>query len=104
MTPRLILTALVVGWLGSVPAHAGTIHITVDKMVFEPAEINAEVGDTIVWDNKDVVAHTATTSNKDWDVMIGPKRSGALVLKKAGGADYFCKFHPNMKGRIVVAP
>ena len=104
MTPRWILTALVVCLLEPVPAHAETIRITVDKMVFEPAEVNAKVGDTIVWDNMDVVAHTATASNKDWDVMFGPKRSGTLVLKKAGGTDYFCKFHPNMKGRIVVTP
>jgi plastocyanin len=26
------------------------------------------------------------------------------VLKKPGAVDYFCKFHPNMKGRVVVAP
>jgi plastocyanin len=26
------------------------------------------------------------------------------VLKKAGAVDYFCKYHPNMKGRVVVTP
>jgi plastocyanin len=27
------------------------------------------------------------------------------VLKKPGHeTDYFCKFHPNMKGRVFVAP
>lgn len=104
MTPRWILTALVVCWLGSVPACAETIYVTIDKMVFEPTEISAKVGDTIVWDNKDVVAHTATASNKDWDIMVGPKRSGPLVMKKAGSVDYFCKFHPNMKGRLIVSP
>jgi len=26
------------------------------------------------------------------------------VLKNAGSIDYFCKFHPNIKGRVVVAP
>lgn len=104
MTAKQVLTALIICWSGPVPAHAETIRVIIDKMVFEPAEINAKVGDTIVWDNMDVVAHTATASAKDWDVMIGPKRTGTLVLKKAGGADYFCRFHPNMKGRIVVAP
>jgi plastocyanin len=104
MTPRWILTALALCWLGSVSAHAETITVTIDKLVFSPAEVKAKVGDTIVWDNKDILAHTATASNKDWDVMIGPNKTGTLVIKKAGDVAYFCKFHPNMKGRIVVAP
>jgi plastocyanin len=104
MTPRWILTALALCWLGSVSAHAETITVTIDRLVFSPAEMSAKVGDTIVWDNKDILAHTATASNKDWDVMIGPKQTGTMVVKKSGAVDYFCKFHPNMKGRIVVSP
>ena len=104
MTPRWILTALALCWMGSVSAHAETITVTIDKLVFSPAEVRAKVGDTIVWDNKDVLAHTATASNKDWDVMIGPKQTASLAIKKAGDFAYFCKFHPNMKGSIVVTP
>jgi plastocyanin len=104
MTPRWILTALVLCWLGSVSAHAVTIQVTTDKLAFSPTEVNAKVGDTIVWNNKDILAHTATADNKDWDVMIGSQQTASLVLKTAGSIDYFCKFHPNMKGRVVVAP
>jgi plastocyanin len=35
---------------------------------------------------------------------MAPNQRGQVVLKNAGTADYFCKFHPNMKGRVVVAP
>ncbi len=35
--------------------------------------------------------------------MIAPKKTARLVLKKAGDVEYFCRFHPNMKGRIAVA-
>jgi plastocyanin len=104
MTLRRIPTALVLCWLGSVSAYAETKQVIIDKLVFSPNEVNAKVGDTIVWDNKDILAHTATASNKDWDVMIGSKQTVSLVLKNAGSIDYFCKFHPNMKGRVVVAP
>ncbi len=97
-----IVVALLGAW--SVSAHAATIEVTIDKLVFAPAEVSAKVGDTVVWNNKDILAHTATATNKDWDVMIGPKESGRLELKKAGTFDYFCKFHPNMKARLVVAP
>ena len=88
----------------SVPAQAETIQVTIDNLVFAPAEVNAKVGDTIEWVNKDALVHTATATNNDWDVNIAPHQSGQVVLKKPGAVDYFCKFHPNMKGRVVVAP
>ena len=94
---------LLSGWL-SVPAHAADIQITIDKLVYAPAEISAKVGDTIKWINKDILAHTATAKNGDWDVMIGPNKTARLVLKKPGAVDYYCKFHPNMTGRLTVTP
>jgi plastocyanin len=105
MTPRRSRLAILFlsGWL-SVPAHAATIQITIQNLVNTPAEVSAKVGDTIAWINKDVIAHTATAKNGDWDVMIGPNKTGQVVLKKAGAVDYYCKFHPNMTGHIVVAP
>ncbi|AMX99794.1 cupredoxin family copper-binding protein [Mesorhizobium ciceri] len=89
--------------VGIVPAQAETIQVTIDRLVFSPATVEAKVGDTIEWVNKDVFAHTATVKG-GWEVMIPPKKSASLTLKTAGPVDYFCRFHPNMKGRLVVAP
>lgn len=102
MMPRWILIAALA--LCSVSAQAETIKITIDKLVFAPIEVKAKVGDTVEWVNNDILAHTATATNKDWDVVIPPKKTGTLVLKKAGSVEYFCKYHPNMKGRLVVGP
>lgn len=88
--------------MAAVSAQADTIQVTIDKLVFEPAAVDARVGDTIEWVNKDVFAHTATVKG-GWDVMIPPKKSASLVLKDAGFVEYYCRFHPNMKGRIAVA-
>ena len=101
---RIGLVAFVVLGLLSVQAQAETIQVTIEKLVFAPTELKAKVGDTIEWVNKDVLAHTATATNGDWNVVTGPKQSGRVVLKKAGAVDYFCKYHPNMKGRVVVTP
>jgi plastocyanin len=103
MTPGRI-AALAVSTLFSITAQAETIQVTIDKLVFAPADLNAKVGDTIEWVNKDVLAHTATATNGDWNVVTGPTQSGRVVLKKAGAVDYFCKYHPNMKGRVIVTP
>ncbi|MBZ9719071.1 cupredoxin family copper-binding protein [Mesorhizobium sp. AD1-1] len=89
--------------VGIVPAQAETIQVTIDRLVFSPATVEAKVGDTIEWVNKDVFAHTATVKG-GWEVMIPPKKSASLTLKTGGPVDYFCRFHPNMKGRLVVAP
>ena len=89
--------------MNAVPAHAETIQVTIDKLVYSPVEIKAKVDDTIEWINKDIVAHTATVRG-DWDVTIAANSSASLVLKKAGTVDYYCRFHPNVKGRITIAP
>jgi plastocyanin len=86
-----------------IPARADTITVTIEKLVFSPVDIKAKVGDTVEWVNKDILAHTATVKG-GWDVMIPPKKSASLVLKKAGTVEYFCRFHPNMKGHITVSP
>lgn len=75
-----------------------------DKMIFSPTETTASVGDTIEWVSNDILAHAATARNGDWDVAIAAKKTVSTVLKKAGPIDYYCRYHPNMTGRIVVAP
>ena len=88
----------------SAPVRAETIQVIIDRLVFTPVEVAVRVGDTIEWINKDALAHTATATNGDWTVVIGPGQTGRVVMKKAGAADYFCKYHPNMKGRVVATP
>ena len=41
--------------LGAASAPAETLTVTVDKMAFSPAEINAKVGDTIEWDTTKLI-------------------------------------------------
>jgi plastocyanin len=88
----------------SVPAHAATIQISMDNLVISPAETSAKVGDTIEWINKDVFAHTATARNGDFDVMMPPKKTTTSIPRKTGTIDYYCRFHPNMKATVIVAP
>lgn len=105
MPGRLASTALAVAFLTmGVPADAATIEITMENLVISPAEISAKVGDTIQWVNKDVFAHTATAKNGDFEVMLPPKKSAASVLKKAGTVEYYCRYHPNMKATLKIAP
>lgn len=69
--------------LGAAPARAETIAVTIEKMMFAPAGVTARPGDTIEWVNRDILAHTAT-----------------VEFKGIRSIDYYCWFHPNMKGRF----
>lgn len=101
-TPRFLPALTLALGLGTLSAHAKTITITIEKMAFSPAEISASVGDTVQWVNKDAFAHTATVKG-GWEVMLPVAKSGSIILDKVGTLDYFCRFHPNMKGTIAVS-
>ena len=105
MAPRWIV-AIVAALMLAMPvsADAATVQITMENLVISPAEASAKVGDTIEWINKDILAHTATARNGDWDMTIPPNKTVTSVLQKAGTIEYYCRYHPNMKATLVVAP
>jgi plastocyanin len=79
MTPKWIIpivAALMVAT--SISARAATIQISMENLV--------------------------TARNGDWDVTIPPKKTVTSVLKKAGTIEYYCRFHPNMKATLTIAP
>ncbi len=87
--------------LGAVQAQAETIQVTIDKLVFSPAAINAKIGDAIEWVNTDILDHTATVKG-GWEVLMPAGKSASLVLQEVGLFEYYCRFHPNMKARVTV--
>ncbi len=99
---RRVLGALILVITTSV-ARADTIQVKMEKLGFVPADITAHVGDTIEWINSDFVAHTATARDGSWDVLIPVDGKKTVVLKAEGTVEYYCKFHPNMTGRILVS-
>ena len=69
--------------------------ITVDSVRFDPADLTVNVGDSIVWVNKDILAHTATTLKPGFDSkVIQPGKSWRYTVKKKGEFAYTCSFHP----------
>jgi plastocyanin len=105
MTPRWIFPIVAALALGvSVSAQAATIEISMENLEISPAEASAKVGDTVKLVNKDDFAHTATARNGDFDMMMPPKKTVSMVLKKAGRIEYYCRFHPNMKATLNISP
>lgn len=80
-----------------------TIQIVIDQFAFARPQVSATVGDTIEWINKDIVDHSSTDRKKAWDVTLAAGGTARVVMKTAGTFEYYCRFHPNMVGHIVVA-
>jgi len=86
---------------GSARAHNGTHHVKIEKLAFLPADVEANVGETIEWTNTDPFAHTATVKG-GWEVMIPPGAVATHTVEDGDTVEYYCRFHPNMKGKITV--
>ena len=105
-----ILAVLSAEWAGSTALDAqraaarkpATHTVTIDAASFSPAKLTVNAGDTIVWVNKDILAHTATAAKAAFDSkVIQPGKSWKYVARKKGEFPYTCAFHP-MNGTLVV--
>jgi plastocyanin len=69
--------------------------VTIDGARFSPADLTVRAGDTIVWVNKDILAHTATSRDGAFDSkVIQPGQRWKYVVKRKGDFAYTCSFHP----------
>ncbi|MCA8295613.1 cupredoxin family copper-binding protein [Burkholderia sp. AU30198] len=89
--------------LAAADVAAGTTHrIIIEGMRFNPASLTVERGDTVVWVNKDLVAHTATAAGVFDSHEIAPDASWTYVANAPGRHAYICTFHPTMKATLTV--
>jgi len=99
------LALIVAGARAEAVARKPVTHtVTIDSAQFSPAELTVHPGDTVVWVNKDILAHTATSTKggfdsktiqpgASWRYKVGPRAQGELP--------YSCSFHP-MNGLLRV--
>ena len=78
--------------------------VTVEGMKFQPEALTVAVGDSVVWVNKDLVGHTATSSRAGIfdSKLIEPDKSWKLIVRTKGDFDYVCTYHPTMKATLRV--
>ena len=88
---------------GTDPA-AESLAVEIRDFAFNPPEMTVPVGGSITWTNNDTAPHTATGLDREalQSGAIAPGASFTQTFDAAGTIEYFCEFHPNMKGSIVV--
>jgi plastocyanin len=88
---------------GAAAATGSRTHdMEMHNMRFGPAPADIKTGDTIVWKNRDLVAHTATARNHSFDVVVPSGGSATTVVRQAGTIPFYCRYHPTMQGSLVV--
>jgi plastocyanin len=82
---------------------SATQTVDIDGTSFRPATLIVNVGDTVMWVNKDPFPHTVTSDTGSFDSKeLEPGASWTYTAVTRGDFAYFCKFHPNMKGTLRV--
>ena len=80
------------------------VAVEIVDSAFEPETIAVPVGGTVTWTNRDIAAHT--TTEQDRAVFdsggLGKGKSYSQTFDQPGTYEYFCKYHPYMKGTVVV--
>jgi len=77
--------------------------VTIEGMRFQPDVLTVASGDTVVWVNKDLVPHTATSKDGGFDSKeIQTDGSWRYTIRTAGDFAYVCAFHPTMTATLRV--
>lgn len=82
---------------------ARTHTVRMEGMVFVPESLAVTAGDTIVWINRDLVQHTATSTTPGFDSkIVDVRKSWRYTADRKGVFDYVCSLHPQMVAKLHV--
>ena len=77
--------------------------VAVEAVAFQPAALTVNVGDSIVWTNKDPFPHTVTANGGAFDSkQLAAAKTWTYRAQKKGDYPYVCTLHPTMSGTIHV--
>jgi len=80
-----------------------TVKVSIEGLIYAPAVVTVAHGDTVVFTNRDIVPHTVTARDGAFDSgMIAAGATWRYVAREAGTVEYYCTFHPTMKGTLKV--
>ncbi len=107
---KILLLAVTLATCSASMASAAQIRVRVQNFVFQPATINANVGDTIIWRFVNGMHTTSSTSvpvgAQTWNAPIDSAHTQFRYrVQVAGTYQYQCNFHfaHGMVGTIVVS-
>lgn len=89
--------------LAAVPTAKNVVHVTIRDFSFTPATLRIKAGTTVVWTNRDAMAHTVTGLRGHWGSgTLAQGHTYAHTFTKAGIYAYRCAFHSFMTAKVIV--
>lgn len=77
--------------------------VAIRNLKYEPAKITIKVGEAIQWVNEDDHDHTVVAKDESFESdNLGRDDAFRRVFTKPGKFEYFCRYHPRMKGTVTV--
>lgn len=79
-------------------------NVEISSFAFSPSTLTINVGDTVVWENKDIAPHTivSDSGNELASETLSNGEVYSHTFDTAGTYDYHCSIHTSMKGKIIV--
>jgi plastocyanin len=75
--------------------------VEIRNLVFVPEVLDVCPGDKIRWINRDISPHTATALDGRWDTEeLALNQRRTLIVTEGMAGEYYCLFHPHMRGEI----
>ncbi|MDQ4045294.1 MAG: cupredoxin family copper-binding protein [Chloroflexota bacterium] len=111
-TTTVTVTLRTTGDAAGTPAAAGSgqadasagVQVDIKDFAYNPDPVMVKAGQSVTWTNHDSVPHTAT--GQDREVLqsgtLNQGESYTQAFDTPGSFEYFCEFHPNMKGVVNV--
>jgi plastocyanin len=89
---------------GSTAGSASAKAVSIENFAYSPANLTVAKGTSVKFTNGDATNHTATATDASaLDTgTIAPGKSKTATFETPGTYQYFCSFHPFMKGTITV--
>jgi plastocyanin len=76
--------------------------VLIANFEYQPASLTVPVGSGVAWTNTDAEAHTVTFDGGPECGRMERDASVALDFDTVGTFSYFCAFHPDMRGEVIV--
>ncbi len=83
---------------------ASDVMVEIADFAFNEASVTIPAGGSITWTNNDSAPHTATAQDREI-LQSGTLNQGdtfTQTFDTPGTYEYFCEFHPNMSGTVIV--
>lgn len=103
LTKQAALCVLLLALLAPPTLRGAEWNVEIQNFAFTPRELEIDVGDTVIWTQRDLVGHTTTSDTGVWSSpLLFVNQTFSHTFDEPGTFPYHCVPHPEMRGTIIV--